>query len=277
MQGDGLLLYNLEDTLKIYKNSINILGGTVLRLENYTGASDNVGLIANNYLRKSSTTVGCYDLYLQQVNYLNVYMNSLVALDNNNVKSLYITGTNSNLNVRNNIFYNNANGLSLYVANHNGILNMEYNLLYTTGSYLAYWEGTYCTDLAQLVSVSGFNNSSINGDPAFLYNDKPDLSSTSLAIDAGKYISDITEDIYGTTRTQPYDIGAYEYVGGITPGVPQNVTIQIVDNGSTARISWDASSQATQYKVEYSDNPTNGFTTATTTTNTTADIPISTG
>ncbi len=276
MQGDGLLLYNLEDTLKIYKNSIKILGGTVLRLENYTGASDNVGLIANNYLRKSSTTEGYYDLYLQQVNYLNVYMNSLVALDNSNVKSLYITGTNSNLNVRNNIFYNNANGLSLYVANHNGILNMEYNLLYTTGSYLAYWEGTYCTDLAQLVSVSGFNNSSINGDPAFLYSDKPDLSSTSLAINAGKYISDITEDIYGTTRTQPYDIGAYEYVGGITPGVPQNVTIQIVDNGSTARISWDASSQATQYKVEYSDNPTNGFTTATTTTNTTVDIPIST-
>jgi hypothetical protein len=251
------------------------LGGTVLRLENYTGASDNVGLIANNYLRKSSTTEGYYDLYLQQVNYLNVYMNSLVALDNSNVKSLYITGTNSNLNVRNNIFYNNANGLSLYVANHNGILNMEYNLLYTTGSYLAYWEGTYCTDLAQLVSASGFNNSSINGDPAFLYSDKPDLSSTSLAINAGKYISDITEDIYGTTRTQPYDIGAYEYVGGITPGVPQNVTIQIVDNGSTARISWDASSQATQYKVEYSDNPTNGFTTATTTTNTTVDIPIS--
>jgi hypothetical protein len=70
-----------------------------------------------------------------------------------------------------------------------------------------------------------------------------------------------------------YDIGAFEFVGGITPSVPQNVTIQIINN-TTARISWEASSNATQYIVEFSDLPDGTFTQAAVTTNTTVDIPI---
>ena len=269
----ALYAENIDDSLLIYRNKMKAKGSYVMKLYRYQGTSQDGGLIANNFFHKFTTTYGYYNVYLQDVNYLDFYLNSANSTDMSNAKSFYLTGTNSNLNVRDNIFSQKSGGYAVYVTSDNGLLNMEYNLLYTTGSYLAYWEGTNCSDLAELMSVSGYNNASVNGDPGFVDDSDPDLTSTSLAINGALYISSITEDIYGTSRTEPYDIGAYEFVGA--PAVPQNVRIEII-NGDTARISWDASANATSYRVESSDDPYTGFSTVTTTTNTTVDIPIST-
>ena len=269
----ALYAENIDDSLLIYRNKMKAKGSYVMKLYDYHGISGNSGLIANNFFYKFTTNYGYYNVYLQDVNYLDFYLNSVNTMDVNNVKSFYLVGPNSNLNIRDNIFSQKSGGCAIYVTNDTGLLNMEYNLLYTTGSYLAYWEGTYCSDLAELMSVSGYNNASINGDPGFVNDSEPDLDSSSLAINGAFYIASITEDIYGTHRTEPFDIGAYEFVGA--PAIPQNITIEII-NGDTARISWSVSANATSYRVENSDDPYTGFSAVTTTTNTTVDIPIST-
>ncbi len=272
----AIQLENIYDSLRVYKNTVTVNRYASLYLKNYNGASSAKGFIANNYFGNNSSDYAYYDVYLENVNYLDFYNNTAVVNNEASIKTFYLSGyNNSNLNIRNNIFSQKAGGITLYVLNSNGILNMEYNLLYTSGSTLAYWQGTNCADLSELITASGYNNSSISADPLLLFTDKPDLPSNSPAIDGGITLSEITEDIYGTARTVPYDMGAYEYVGSITPSVPQNIRIEII-NGNTARISWDASSQALQYKVEYSDSPDSGFTQAAFTTNTSVDIPIST-
>ncbi len=274
------IVMNLEDihqSFSVYKNSVFTSGPKCLELDRYTGEEETIHRIANNFFNLDTGTAYTRDANtFANCDYLDIYLNTIKSNDHTAYgKVISLVNGNSNINIRDNIFANMATGYTVDIQDAGAILTMDHNLFHTGGDNFAIWSGTNYSDLSALQSASRFNSDSFVGNPLFVDASSADLDSSSPAINAGITISSITDDIYGTARDANYDIGAYEYVGGVTPSVPQNVSIQIV-NGDTARISWEESSHATQYVVEFSDSPEGPFTQVAVTSNTTVDIPIST-
>jgi hypothetical protein len=268
-------LENIHQSLSIYKNNVTTSGSKCLAFDIYNGEEGTIHRIANNFFNLNTDTVSSRNANtFANCDYLDIYLNTFRSNDfSANGKVFSLVNGNSNINIRDNIFANMATGYAVDIQDINAILTMDHNLFYTGDTNFIIWDGTNYSDLTNLQADSGFNANSIVGNPIFVDATTPNIDSSSPAINAGIIISNITDDINGTIRDENYDIGAFEFVGGITPSVPQNVTIQIINN-TTARISWEASSNATQYIVEFSDLPDGTFTQAAVTTNTTVDIPI---
>ena len=115
----------------------------------------------------------------------------------------------SNLILRNTIFAGFAKGMS------NGSLtsvNDDYDLYFPSGGTLGFTMGAH----------------SFTADPMFVNPSGGDyhLQATSLAIDAGTTLAQVTTDLDGNSRPQgtAYDIGAYEFVGTATPPISVSVT-----------------------------------------------------
>lgn len=119
-----------------------------------------------------------------------------------------LTGTATNVTVKNNIFVNSTNFAYRLDDNVNKLV-VDYNVVVAdTVGYTA--ESTKYTTLAAWVAAMSQDAHSIDDDPLFVSSTNFNLQSTSPAKDIGVQLG-LTTDFAGTTRGYLPDIGAYEY------------------------------------------------------------------
>jgi hypothetical protein len=121
-----------------------------------------------------------------------------------------LTGTATNVTIRNNIFLGGTN-YALRLDDNVNKLTVDYNVFdVDTVGYTA--ESTKYVTLAAWVAAMSQDAHSIDGNPLFNSPIDFSLQATSPCIDAG-VDTDITTDFDGNVRPYNvlYDIGAYEY------------------------------------------------------------------
>lgn len=152
--------------------------------------------------------------------------------------SLAITTAATNVDLRNNVFYNSKTGTTpksytIYAVTGTTFTNLNYNDYYTTGAAFGYYGAVEVATFAAWKTASGEGDNSINSDP--LLNSETNLKPqpNSPAIAAGTPIAGITTDIIAAPRsgTAP-SMGAYEQ--GVDLKGPIITYTPLVNTASTA-------------------------------------------
>ncbi|MFC2115740.1 NosD domain-containing protein, partial [Bacteroidota bacterium] len=205
---------------------VTVTGNTVIcnnagwgiSLDNCVKSFGDESLVANNIVdvRGGTDTATC----IQTINsaYVNVYFNTVrIGAINTEVNSnAYVNTNGSNINVRNNIFCNFGLGRAYYNEQIDAIDISNNNALFTAGLYIARWDTNDMSTLEELKTASGMDDLSKVANPAFESAD--DLHANSFYLDGtGASIAGITLDKDGVTRSDPPDIGAYEYSSTLSP------------------------------------------------------------
>ncbi len=219
----------------------------------YATGNEAIGMVYNNMVSittGSSTNYGIYTGYSEKVNY---YFNSVaISAGSTSSRAFYKTNSTSynvyTENIVNNIFACSNGGYAYYI---NGSIaagfvgTSDYNDYYTTGSNLAYWSTTTCTDLTALQTANSQDANSQSTDPSFT--SASDLHTMNVSLDGqATPVTGITTDIDGDARdVSTPDIGADEFVlmlndAGVVsmdapvtacPNVTENVTVTFNNYG----------------------------------------------
>lgn len=222
-------------------------------------------MISNNMFGGGYKTSGNgAGIYLNEVNKVNVYHNSVVydqvstATPNNSAAFFLAAG--SNVTLYNNIFYNPAGGYAFFVTSQTSVRASNYNIYYTdndpnTGLY-AYWTADRTNMTALKAAMNGFEINSLELDPQFVSTSNLHTSNTALE-GKGYYFDFIPKDFDGEFRNPlKSDIGADEFIVNskdlalveVTPLVfstdPNIVNVKLMNLGST---SLDGSTIKLQY------------------------------
>jgi len=164
----------------------------------------------------------------------------------------------TNLDIRNNILNNSSQPVSgapgarsycMVFGNTPAINAMDYNDLFINGvgATIGYFNGTNHTTLSAWQSATGRDANSVSVNPVFA-SAQYLIPTTGAMPKAGQYITDLPTDITGITRTNPPDIGAYEF--SYTPLLitldPTDLTISsatlngtVNPNGTTSSMFFD--------------------------------------
>jgi trimeric autotransporter adhesin len=154
--------------------------------------------------------------------------------------ALYVVSTATNLDVRNNILLNSMENTT-GVATAYSIYSDAAATAYTTINYNDYWvsgpEGVLGyigaaqkTTLAAWQGATGQDANSKNIDPVFV--SATDLHASAAGLDnQGFYLTAVPQDFAGVNRTNPPDIGAYEF--GTNPAVNTLAATGISCEGGT--------------------------------------------
>jgi len=133
---------------------------------------------------------------------------------------LFMSTATSNMDLRNNIFYNARTGndpraYTVYTVSTSTFDFIDYNDYYTTGSAFGYY-GSEIATFADWQVATGQDLNSMNMDPQ--YTSPTNLMPTNMAIDnMGIYLPEVPKDYDFVSRTNPPDAGAYEF--GTNPEV----------------------------------------------------------
>ena len=210
-RGRGIYLIDCTGPAIITENKISSAGNEGINLTLCAAATNNRGLIANNFIQAGgySDTKGISltgtEFYSVLYNNINITGTSLSAI------AFQITTGATGVIVKNNIF-SNKYAYTISVANSASVAESDYNDFYSAGpGPFAYWGGTGFADLASLTAASGMDLHSISADPLFVSD--TDLHTTAAQLD-GKAtpVTEVRKDIDGRRRDALYpDIGAAEF------------------------------------------------------------------
>ena len=170
---------------------------------NYCQAtSGNEATIANNLISVEDSGIYLY----RSNNYQNIYYNSVKVRDS---YALHTYAYNNNNTLKNNILLTESTSTpaaSFY--NTSMFTSSDHNDFFSNSGYPIYYSGN--KTLAQWQSY-GQDSSSVSMDP--FYDTDSTLVPTSYILDnLGTPIADITDDIYGNTRSETTpDMGAIEF------------------------------------------------------------------
>jgi hypothetical protein len=243
-------------------------GYRALNLTSVEGVT-NVDIANNMFAGGYKNTGNGAGIYLNEVNKINLYHNSVVydktstATPDNSAAFFLAAG--ANVSLFNNIFYNPAGGYAYYVTSQTSIRNANNNIYYTdanqsSGLY-AYYGADRLNLTALKAAMQGFESNSLEINPNFVSNF--DLHTTNVALEGkGLYLASVTKDFDRQDRNPlGSDIGADEFiinakdlaVMDIQPMVfstdPNNIAIKLMNLGST-------SLNGTTIKLQYSSNGT---------------------
>jgi hypothetical protein len=148
----------------------------------------------------------------------------------------------TSLDVRNNIFKNSMQAVSGTPADFTyAIYSTSANTAFTTINYNDYWDdglgpnigyigSANQATLAAWQTASGQDANSVNVDPAFISSSDLHTSAAGLS-KTGITISSITDDFSGTFRSNPPDIGAYQF--SADPVVTTTAATSVICGGAT--------------------------------------------
>ncbi len=251
----GISAYDLMDTFRITSNTIHLnTSGRGMYLSWCVGDTSYPGLVANNFVTGESVSLN-YDLmgiYVNSVTNTSIVFNSvnIYGLNASGTYSLYLSGTQSNVGIYNNVLSNRTgNGLIVNINDLTGI-SSDYNHFYKTTGGFGRYAGITTSDLASWQAGTGLDVTSGFGDPFFYTN--TNLHSFSPMLNGHAIpVTGIMYDIDGDLRhALTPDIGADEFdlpsqeaslegflspLGGCGLG-NENVSVRIANNG-TAVIS----------------------------------------
>ncbi len=247
-------------------------GGIVLN----AGASNNIG-VYNNFIcdiaSAGSTTVAnnAYGISINAGSGYNIAFNSVHMNTNPTTTAtgyqaaLYISGTPTGLNIRNNLFVhsgtNTANKYSVYSVNTAPASStIDYNNYYTTASVLGY-AGSNQTALSDMQTnfQAGLNHAR-NVLPAFvsatdLHLIPTNATNTSNLAGVGINITGITIDIDGNARNATPTLGAHELSVASCPAPTAPNVTGITTTSAT--LNWTQVGTATQWQIRYGAPPLN--------------------
>lgn len=150
--------------------------------------------------------------------------------------ALYLGSPATNIDVRNNMLMNTYDNTAsstdksyaIYNASANtAFVPINYNDYYVSGTpgVLGY-QGADVTTLAAWKIATGQDVNSLNNDPLFTSTTNL-LPTTTLMNNAGVYLPQVLQDIVGVNRSNPPDMGAYEYA-------PDPVVVTLAASALTA-------------------------------------------
>ncbi|MFC2112961.1 T9SS type A sorting domain-containing protein [Bacteroidota bacterium] len=239
----GISIADIYNAFRITGNIIEIdHASRAISLERCHGLVGLEGLVANNFIEARGTgdATGVNGIVIGDFSNLQIYHNSIAIHDNiiagSACLSQYSTGTN--LDIRNNIFYNASGGYAARFNDPANITNTNNNDYYTNGNYIVKWGGSDIKDLTAFQTIrSPFDDFSLSVNPAFFSLNPIDLHTSSFFLkDAGADLTaDITEDIDGESRSTTPCIGADEYT--TVTGAPLTGTITIGSDQALKTIS----------------------------------------
>jgi len=209
---DGMELWDTDDC-EIIGNFIYGITGAMatsgIFLLGYSQIGHRNLLIANNIIYTGSNIY--YAVYLKGTNDLKMYNNIIWGATPNNLPpQISVEETNERVDFRNNI----CGGVVARLGGDWSTTNTgDYNLI--TGSNNGYLPGTHDV----LTSDPKFTNVAATGPyvEGTSIADFAPLNETAPSIDAGVAIAEVAFDIqhYGRPQGVGYDIGAFEYTGGV--------------------------------------------------------------
>ena len=191
-------------------------------LDECSGNSSNLGLIANNVIAFNTETMSA-GIVLSGTSYQKVYHNSVnVYGSTENSRAFNQEEGGSNNILTNNIFNNLSGGLVIYTTDIYSF-SSDHNNYYATGDRFIYYgvSGTefyWISDLATWQTDYSTDLNSYSVDPKFVSD--INLLPGNISLDgSGAALTDVTEDFAGIPRdpVNP-DIGAYEFIGCTTSG-----------------------------------------------------------
>lgn len=242
----GIYIYSTTGNLTVTRNLVNGLlntntGGYGARGINLlTGLASSNILLANNIVTDikctgdaSSTyfgigiaidgTMGGVNVYHNSVNLSGSYAGYNAATGS----AAFFNGSSTTaLDIRDNIFVNSYDNTTVTTDKAYAIYSAAANTAFTDINYNDYFAsgtlgvlGYLASDrltLAEWQTATGKDANSANVTPSFISD--TDLHPTNLIIDnLGYYFTNITTDYSGVVRTNPPDMGAFEF--GINPAV----------------------------------------------------------
>ncbi|RPH33061.1 MAG: hypothetical protein EHM93_06485 [Bacteroidales bacterium] len=254
---------NLNSCSKVYiaENIIDLdNNGYGIYMDNCDSDGLNKSSIINNFISVNGLTE-VYGLYLNNSRFVNIFFNS-VSLNSDNVNSSsFYSNSDSDLNLKNNIFANFGKGYALNVRTTSAISSSDYNNIYSTG-ILGYW-GQNITSLDSWKAITSLEGHSLSVNPYFI--SPIDLHVREITLnEAGINIPDVTTDIDGDIRSTLHpDIGADEFklefnddagiaaiIGPVVPFKPglNNVEVVLRNFGkkdlTSASINWKINNAA---------------------------------
>jgi len=194
---------------------------------------------------------------------------------------MFISTATSNMDMRNNIFSNqmtgtDPNNYAIYTVNTTTFSPINFNDYYSNGTALGYY-GAEIADFAGWQAATGQDGASQNLNPMFV--SSSDLHPTNAGLDnKGIYISQVPEDYDGVLRTNPPDMGVYEF--GIHADVVTLPASNVTATSATLNGSVNANNQIVSTFFDWGETINYGNTvsgvpsqiTGTTTTPYNADI-----
>ncbi|RCK73625.1 MAG: 5'-Nucleotidase domain protein [Ignavibacteriae bacterium] len=235
----GIEIQNNTGAIQILKNKISINGFYGIYLTNCdggTGLPTPRGLIANNFITVGGTSTA-YGIQIYSSTNQDVYHNSVNITGTNATagRGLSVEGSGSSINIVNNIFANQGGGYAYYIGTTAAIGTSNYNNLYTVGNYVAYWTSDRTT-LAALQTASGKDANSVSVYPHFVSN--TDLHTVTPWLNGqGTTLASVSDDIDGTVRSSPPDIGADEFTPDPATTTPLSGSYTVGSGGIYASLS----------------------------------------
>jgi hypothetical protein len=176
----GISMYYINNYYQVVGNTVRIIGTSGVSYgirdyyNNYFSYNPNrtgTGLVANNMVSISGSTIGHYGLYAYYSNGTEYYHNTIsVTGGSASYYTVYQYNTTSNTlgdKFINNIFSNTAGGYAAYFGTPASVVACDYNNFYTTASNFVYWNANHPT-LAAFQTASGTNANSHNITPPYL-------------------------------------------------------------------------------------------------------------
>ena len=221
--GYALSMSNFDGKFMINANTLIPSNTNGLYLNYGSGGTPPTGAHGQIYNNVVAVTANGsdYGIQLNNINNADFIYNSVnVAGNATSSVGFRVAGTNSNLQLANNIFSNEAGG---YAADFNattGLTSSDYNDFYSSGNYVAQWGNNDLRNLDSLRSSSSKEMHSVSIYPHFP--STTDLRTDSPWLDGkGVTFTGLTTDITGATRdASTPDIGAYEFTSD-----PQNTPL----------------------------------------------------
>jgi hypothetical protein len=253
-------IFNIKNTNASGYTSVGLALASTSTTANIT-ASNNLIYDIASYGYASQTTDNGYGINIYSGGGYNLYFNSVNMATNQTLATgvpacliinTAVTTLNS-LDIRNNIFAIPATmGTNRYAVLSNAALTtfaeINYNDYYTSGPNLGYIGATDRADLTAWRIGSGKDANSVNVDPQFV--SATDLHTTVQGLNnTGVHIPSITTDYANVTRSNPPDIGAYEFTR--SPNVTTLAASGITGSGAVVNGNVTAENESVTTGFDY--------------------------
>ena len=167
----------------------------------------------------------------------------------------------SGLDIRNNIFANDLTGLAgsssycIYAVAGTNFGTIDNNDYYPSGAFgILGYLGAAQTTLAAWKAATGQDANSVNTDPVFTSPSNL-IPTTSGMPHAGVYINSVPTDITGINRTNPPDIGAYEFT--VNPVITTIQASAVINN--SVILNGNANASGTTFNLFFDMGTTNSY------------------
>ena len=207
----GIFITRATNATIIQSNKLININHTGMDFRNLKSAPGYESLVSNNMVAANQN--GGTGIKVSSSNYLDIIHNTIMTNRDyfqSKVLSLeYCTG--STINILNNNLVSVNDGYALFVNNTGNLNQCDYNNFYTPGRIFAYWnDQKECEDFRTLKEASQDNVHSIFAYPYFI--SETNLHAQSAWLDGkGVQVPEVTNDLDGVARTNPPDIGCYEF------------------------------------------------------------------